>query len=252
MDICEFYPSIQENLLEKSLEFASSKTKTPKSEKNCLKFSKNHNLKITIEPPDLKLVNFLDVTFDLRNGIFKPYRKPNDRPLYVNKSSNHPPSVIKAIPASVNKRLSGISSSQKEFDAAKGDYQNALKDSGYSEELSYEKPETHTTKANKNRKKRDILWFNPPFNMTVTTNIGARFLKLVSKHFPKDKPLHCTLNRNTIKFLYSCNKICTKSSRDTTRKYSKATQAREKKVDATANAARKKTVQLKTIATKTT
>ena len=42
--------------------------------------------------------------------------------------------------------------------------------------------------------------------MTVTTNIGARFLKLVSKHFPKDNPLHCILNRNTIKVSYSCTK----------------------------------------------
>ena len=37
----------------------------------------------------------LDVTFDLGNGKSKPYRKPNDDPLYIDRHSNHPPSIIK-------------------------------------------------------------------------------------------------------------------------------------------------------------
>ncbi len=41
-------------------------------------------LKITAEA-NLHVVNFLDVTFDLNNGKFKPYRKPNDDPLYINR-----------------------------------------------------------------------------------------------------------------------------------------------------------------------
>ncbi len=36
---------------------------------------------------NLHVVNFLDVTFGLNNGKFKPYRKPNDDPLYINRHS---------------------------------------------------------------------------------------------------------------------------------------------------------------------
>ena len=40
------------------------------------------NVRITAEPEaNLRVVNSLDVTFDLCNGKYKPYRKPNDDPL---------------------------------------------------------------------------------------------------------------------------------------------------------------------------
>ena len=104
--------------------------------KELFELFKKHGLKITIEPPNLSQVNFLDVTLDLQRELFKPYRKPNDRPLYVHKLSNHPPSVLKAIPKSVNKRISDISSSAVEFDAAKDDYQTSLNNSGQTHELS--------------------------------------------------------------------------------------------------------------------
>ena len=47
-----------------------------------------------------------------------------------------------------------------------------------------------------------FLYYNAP----VTTNIGACFLQLLDKHFPKNNPLHKILNRNTVKVLYSCTK----------------------------------------------
>ena len=37
------------------------------------------------------MVNFLDITMDLRTGILKPYMKDNDKPVYVNIKSNYPP-----------------------------------------------------------------------------------------------------------------------------------------------------------------
>ena len=42
--------------------------------------------------------NFLDLTFDLNNGTYKPCRKPNDEPLYINQSSNHPPPILRELP----------------------------------------------------------------------------------------------------------------------------------------------------------
>ena len=42
-------------------------------------------------------VNLLDVTFNLAKQYYKPYRKPNDTPLYIHRSSNHPPTVKKQL-----------------------------------------------------------------------------------------------------------------------------------------------------------
>ena len=38
----------------------------------------------------------------------------------------------------------------------------------------------------------------------MTTNIGATFLKLINKHFPKKSKLNKIFNRNTVKISYSC------------------------------------------------
>ena len=74
----------------------------------------SYNLKITTNI-NHKIVDFLDVSFDLDSGVFKPFMKENNKILYVNKESNHPPAVTKNLPAGVNKRLSNISASEQIF-----------------------------------------------------------------------------------------------------------------------------------------
>ena len=54
------------------------------------------------------------------------------------------------------------------------------------------------------KKKRNIIWFNPPYSKNVKTNIGKTFLQLLSKHFPKDHQMHKIFNKNTVKDSYSC------------------------------------------------
>ena len=49
----------------------------------------------------MKVVNYLDVTFNLSDGTYKPYTKPNNEIKYIHKNSNHPPSVIRQIPLSI-------------------------------------------------------------------------------------------------------------------------------------------------------
>ncbi|MCG8430904.1 MAG: hypothetical protein MJA29_07015, partial [Candidatus Omnitrophica bacterium] len=135
-------------------------------------------------------------------------RKPNDKPLYIHKNSNHPPNIIRELPNTINKRLNTISSNQAEFDKAKPIYQRTLAECGYDHNLVYEEQtpaEPQQTKKKKNRK-RQIIWYNPPFNSAVTTNIGRRFLSLIDKHFPKENKLHKIINRNTVKISYSCTK----------------------------------------------
>ena len=79
----------------------------------CTIFRQN-GFKVTIKA-NLKILDFLDVTLDLSTGIYKPYCKPNNTPVYVNAKSNHHPSVIKALPLGVNKRLNMISANEEAF-----------------------------------------------------------------------------------------------------------------------------------------
>ena len=149
----------------------------------------------------MKNVNFLDINLDLLRGIHKPYMKPNDQPLYVDVQSNHPKSIIKNIPLSVNKRLSMLSSNKEVFDAAAPPYQEALQKSGHNFELNYTPV---VTSGGRRKRQRRIVYFNPPFSLNVRSNIGADFLKLIDKHFPKSNPLSKVINRNTVKVSYSC------------------------------------------------
>ena len=49
-----------------------------------------------------KVVNFLDLTLNLSTGKYKPYKKPDNKPLYINVNSNHPPNIIKNLLESIS------------------------------------------------------------------------------------------------------------------------------------------------------
>ena len=65
-------------------------------------------VEVTIEK-NLQITDFLDVTFNLKNGKYYPFRKPNNDPLYINAFSNHPKNIIKEIRNMIGKRISEIS-----------------------------------------------------------------------------------------------------------------------------------------------
>ena len=73
---------------------------TDRIRKSVIKLFKEIGSKIEIDT-NLKIVNFLDVTFNLRNSTYRPYRKPNDNLLYIHTSSNHSPQIIKHLPYSI-------------------------------------------------------------------------------------------------------------------------------------------------------
>ena len=160
-------------------------------------------LEITVEK-DLTKVNFLDITLDLSEETFEQYRKPNDKPNYVNVESNHPKMIIKNIPKAVNRRLSEISCSNDKFIKHRDIYQNALNNSGHKHKLQYENNDRSGETKKTKKRKRKILYFNPPFNKNLKTNIGKEFLKIIDKNFPKDNPLHKIINRKNVKLSYSC------------------------------------------------
>ena len=155
---------------------------------------------------NLKTVNYLDITLDLNTGTYKPYRKPNDQTLYIHAQSNHPANILKQLPISVETRLSNLSSNSEIFHEASKHYQNILSQSGYDYKLQYKPPNNENenkSKSSKNRK-RNIIWFNPPFSKNVSNNIGKYFLLLIQKHFPSNHKYHKIFNKNNVKISYSC------------------------------------------------
>ena len=171
--------------------------------KKIIKIFKEIGFKIDIET-NLKIVNFLDMTFNLINGSHKPYKKPNNTLLYINKNSNQPPQIIKKLPKAISDRLCRNSSNAEIFHASKIEYETALRNSGY-KNVDFKSIQVHKNN-NKQSRQRMFLkwWFNPPFSQAVSTNIAKRFLDLLDKHFPQNNQLHKRFNRNTVKVIYSC------------------------------------------------
>ena len=105
--------------------------------------------------------------------------------------SNHPKTILKQIPNMIENRLSKNSSSECEFNKVVQDYNKAIKANGYNHQLTYQ--EDNPPKTNKTRK-RNSIWFNPPFCKTVKTKVGRIYIDLIKKHFNKENPLSKIIN----------------------------------------------------------
>ena len=145
---------------------------------------KKLGLRITIQC-NIKTTDYLDLTLDLRTGKYCPYRKPNDRPLYINRQSNHPPSVQKNLTAGIRNRINRLSSDEECFSRAAPMINDALKSSSFNDPIQFTADRQSLYAPKKKKRRRRITWFNPPFSESVATNIGRCFLELVKKHFPK-------------------------------------------------------------------
>ena len=110
--------------------YNSSGPEIERTKKQRVRMFTINGLSITIKT-NQKTADFLDVHFDLVQDIYKPYKKPNDDPLYINKNSNHPPTIIKQIPKAIAKRISDISSNKEIYDQNINYYKKALERSGY-------------------------------------------------------------------------------------------------------------------------
>ena len=150
---------------------------------------------------NLVQADFLDVTMNLKDDKYWPYRKSNNDTLYINKFSNHPPNIIKELPSMIEKRVSELSCNADEFVKCKSVYEEALARSGFHCELKY----VQHPSARKNRP-RNVIWYNPPFNAAVKTNIGKNFINLINKHFPAHHKYRKLFNKNNVKISYSCTK----------------------------------------------
>ena len=72
--------------------------------KKIIKIFKEIGFKIDIET-NFKIVNLLDMTFNLINGSYKPSKKPNDTLLYINKNANLSPQIIKKLPKNNQRQI---------------------------------------------------------------------------------------------------------------------------------------------------
>ena len=79
----------------------------------------------------------MDVKLDLETGEHQPFKKPGSEIVYIDSESNHPPSVIKAMPGGIQKRLSTLSSNKDIFEKEVRPYQHELNKRGYKCKLAW-------------------------------------------------------------------------------------------------------------------
>ena len=102
-----------------------SEPETEKIKKNITKIFKENKSDIAIQR-NMKIVNYLDVLLNLNNPKCKPHHKP-DNEIYIHKESNHPPSILKQISTSIERRISTLSSNRTLFNVSKEIYQKTFK-----------------------------------------------------------------------------------------------------------------------------
>ena len=163
----------------------------------------DNELKITVDTGKTS-IDFLDINFCQHLESYQPYRKPNDEPLYINRNLNHPPTILSRLPQAISKGISSLSSHYKFFSRAAPMYNAALENAGYAERVN------GASKINENKPSRNckcnIIWYNPPYNKGVSTNIGHVFLNLLDKHLYKEHKLTKIFNRNSVKVSYCCTR----------------------------------------------
>ena len=113
--------------------------KIDKIRKLVIKAFKDVAFKIKAET-NMKIYDILEVTLNLSKRTYSPLKKPNDKILYINTLSNHPPQIFKHLPTSINERLSKNLPNEEISNKLEPDYEKALKDSSFkSTKLKYKK-----------------------------------------------------------------------------------------------------------------
>ena len=92
-------------------------------------------------------MDYLDVTFNLTDSSYRPFNKINNEINYIHKQSNHPPSIIKQLPLSVERHLSKLPSNEKIFNDSIPICQEAIIKAGYNHKLTYQKHDQKSSKT---------------------------------------------------------------------------------------------------------
>ena len=77
--------------------------------------------------------------------------------------------------------------------------QTALEKSNYVHQLKYDE-----ITPIKRRRHRKVIFYNPPFCKSVTTNVCKTFMELVKKHFANGHKYEKIFNKNKLRVSYCC------------------------------------------------
>ena len=99
----------------------------------------------------LTSVDFLDIRFDMKQGTYTPYRKPNSDPICIHKHFNHSQNILRDLLKSISKIISDTSSNEEMFNSHIPIYQQALRNGGFNNNLIYRQSQqfTHPRKTEK-------------------------------------------------------------------------------------------------------
>ena len=118
---------------------------TDKVRKNIIRVFKDIGFSSEIET-NLEEADSLDVFLNQRNGTHQPYKKTNDRLLYLHSLSSDPQNIIKLIANSIQERPSKNSSNEDTFNTTKCECEDALKKSGFEVDFKYTENQRKKTK----------------------------------------------------------------------------------------------------------
>ena len=119
--------------------------------------------------------------------------------MYIHHDSNHPPHVKKQMVKMIGRRISDLSSNENIFNQSAPIYNQALKNSGFHEEIQFLKRTEPVARG----RKRKVIYFHPPWSDQIETKIGQSFLNLLDKHFPRGTELYHFFSRQKVKVSYS-------------------------------------------------
>ena len=123
--------------------------------KKIISIFKNIDFKIEIVT-NLTEVDFLDVILNWENNTYRLHKKPNDKLIYIDVSSNHPSQIEKQLTKIISNRLSRNSSNADVFNNTKLEYEEALKKCGHKTKLTYTPPNHEQNNARRKRQRKII------------------------------------------------------------------------------------------------
>ena len=97
--------------------------------KKFISIFQDNELKITVETGRTSM-NLLDINFFQNSESYQPYCEPNNEPLYIDRNSNHPLSILSRLPQAISNGMSSLSPSCEVFSNAAPTY-TALEIAGY-------------------------------------------------------------------------------------------------------------------------
>ena len=110
---------------------------------------------------------------------------------------------MKQLPKSIELRLLQLLANEEIFKNSIKPYKEALMKAGYKHQMRYQQNIRQNTSTTKNRK-RNLMWFNPPYSANVVTKVGKHFLSSLYKDFSPHDKFYKIFNRSTVKISYSC------------------------------------------------